>query len=237
MENREKKKVTIAIPLSWTHCYSPFMLSLLQMCLYSADKFKIAVYTSNTSLIDKMREVLAEEVQTTDPDYILWLDADQLYPMETIAKLAKHIDEGHLVVGGVTPDKHTAKPMVYRFLTPEGSCAQDRGFKVSRGLVQVDAMGFGGIMMAADVLKKIEPPYFPRTRDEAMQSFVGEDFGFYNNCRKAGIDVWCDTDLHYSHMVGTAVNVNRKPTCDSWESLEAFGEKQKIVKEKDVFPA
>ena len=96
-------------------------------------------------------------------------------------------------------------------------------------------MGFGGIMMAGEVLKKIDQPYFPRTRDEAMQSFVGEDFGFYNNCRNAGIDVWCDTDLHYSHMVSTAVNVNRKPTCASWETLEAFGERPKIVKE-DVVP-
>ena len=125
----EKKKVTIAIPLSWTHCYSPFMLSLVQMCLHSAEFFKLAIYTSNTSLIDKMREVLAEEVQTTNPDYILWLDADQLYPMETIVKLAKHVDSGHLVVGGVTPDKHTAKPMVYRFLNDCGSCAHDRSLQ------------------------------------------------------------------------------------------------------------
>ena len=232
-----KKKVTIAIPLSWTHIWSPFFLSFVQMCLRSSGEYQLAIYTSNTSLIDKMREVLADEVLTTEPDYVLWIDADQLYPMEPLIKLAKHVDEGHLVVGGITPDKHTGKPMVYRFLTPEGSCAQDRGFEVNRGLVKVDAMGFGGIMMAADVIRKIKPPRFPRTWDDPMQSFIGEDFGFYNNCRNAGIDVWCDTDLHYSHMVGTAVNVNRKPTCDSWESLEAFGEKQKIVKEKDVFPA
>ena len=232
-----KKKVTIAIPLSWSHVYSPFFLSFVQMALHSAEFYKLAIYTSNTSLIDKMREVLADEVQTTDPDYVLWLDADQLYPMETLVKLARHIDAGHLVVGGVTPDKHTAKPMVYRFITELGSCSKDRNFQVNRGLVKVDAMGFGGIMMAGEVLKKIVPPYFPRTWDEPMQSFIGEDFGFYNNCRKAGIDVWCDTDLHYSHMVATAVNVNRQPTCASWESLEAFGEKPKILQEKDVIPA
>ena len=229
-----KKKVTIAIPMSWTHVWSPFFLSCLQMCLRSAQDYQLAVYTSNTSLIDKMREVLGDEVLTTDPDYVLWLDADQLYPMETIVKLARHIDNGHLVVGGITPDKHTSKPMVYRFLNDKGSCAIDRNFEVDRGLVKVDAMGFGGIIMAADVLRKVKPPRFPRTWDEAMQSFVGEDFGFYNKCREAGIEVWADTDLHYSHMVGTAVNVNRRPVCASWESLEAFGERPKIVKEKEV---
>jgi len=181
-----------------------------------------------------MREVLGDEVLTTEPDYILWLDADQLYPMETIVKLAKHVDSGHLVVGGITPDKHTAKPMVYRFLNDAGSCAHDKAFEVGRGLVKVDAMGFGGIMMAREVLEKVRFPRFPRVWDEAMQSYVGEDFGFYNKCRKAGIEVWADTDLHYSHMVGTAVNVNRKPVCASWESLEAFGEKPKIVQEKDL---
>ena len=229
-----KKKVTLAIPLSWSHTWSPFFLSCLQMCLHASQFYQLAVYTSNTSLIDKMREVLGDEVLTTEPDYILWLDADQLYPMETIVKLAKHVDSGHLVVGGITPDKHTAKPMVYRFLNDAGSCAHDKAFEVGRGLVKVDAMGFGGIMMAREVLEKVKFPRFPRVWDEAMQSYVGEDFGFYNKCRKAGIEVWADTDLHYSHMVGTAVNVNRKPICASWESLEAFGEKPKIVQEKDL---
>lgn len=220
--------------MSWTHVWSPFFLSFLQMCLYTAEHYKLAVYTSNTSLIDKMREVLADEVLTTDPDYVLWIDADQLYPMETMVKLVKSVDEGHLVVGGLTPDKHTGKPMVYRFLNDCGSCAQDKHFEVGRGLVKVDAMGFGGIMMAADVLNKVKAPRFPRTWDEAMQSFVGEDFGFFNKCRQVGIDVWADTDLHYSHMVGTAVNINRKPSCQSWETLEAFGDKPKIVKEDVV---
>ena len=229
-----KKKVAIALPLSWTHIWSPFFLSFLQMCLHSAEKYQLAVYTSNTSLIDKMREVLADEVLTTEPDYVLWIDADQLYPMKTLVQLVGHVDSGHPVVGGITPDKHTGKPMVYRFLNDKGSCAQDRSFKVDRGLVQVDAMGFGGIMMSADVIRKVDPPRFPRTWDEAMQSYVGEDFGFYYNCKKAGIPVFADTDLHYSHMVGTAVNVNRTPTCQSWETLEAFGEKPKIVSENVV---
>lgn len=220
--------------MSWTHVWSPFFLSFVQMCLYSAEFFKLAIYTSNTSLIDKMREVLADEVLTSDPDYVLWIDADQLYPMETIVRLARAVDDGKLVVGGLTPDKHTGKPMVYRFLNDKGSCAQDRNFEVGRGLVKVDAMGFGGIMMSADVLKKVKPPRFPRTWDEAMQSFVGEDFGFFNKCKQAGIDVWADTDLHYSHMVGTAVNVNRKPSCQSWETLEAFGERKKVVQEDVV---
>lgn len=229
-----KKKVTIAIPLSWTHLWSPFFLSFVQMALHSAQTFQLAVYTSSTTLIDKMREVLGDEVLTSDPDYVLWLDADQLYPMDTVVRLAKHIDDGHLVVGGVTPHKNSGKPMVYRFLNDKGSCANEKNFEVNRGLVKVDAMGFGGIMMAREVLDKIKYPRFPRTWDDATQTFVGEDFGFYYKCKQAGVDVWCDTDLHYSHMVGTAVNVNRSPTCASWETLEAFGEKPKIVQEKEV---
>ena len=230
----EKKKVTIAMPLSWTHCWSPFVLSFIQMCLYSSEYYKLAIYTSNTSLIDKMREVLADEVITTNPDYVLWIDADQLYPMETLVKLARHVDSGKLVVGGLTPDKRTGKPMVYRFLNEFGSCAQDKMFETNRGVVKVDAMGFGGIMMGREVLEKIKFPRFPRVWDDGMQSLVGEDFGFYNLCRRNGIDVWADTDLHYSHMVGTAVNINRKPRCASWETLEAFGEKPKVVQEKEV---
>ena len=222
------------MPLSWSHVYSPFMLSLVQMCLHASGKFDLAVYTSNASLIDKMREVLADEVMTDSPDYVLWLDADQLYPMETMERLARHIDAGHLVVGGITPDKHTARPMVYRFINDIGTTVCVRGFETDQGVVKVDAMGFGGIMMAGEVLKALKPPYFPRTWDEAMQTYIGEDFGFYNKCRKAGIDVWCDTGLYYSHMVATAVNVNRATECKSWENLETFGAKPKGMKEDEL---
>lgn len=229
-----RKRLSIAMPLSWSHVPSPFFLSFVQMCLRSAGNFSLSIYNTNTSLIDKMREVLAEEVKAGKPDYVLWIDADQLYPMDTIDRLAGHVDAGRLVVGGVTPDKHTAKPMVYRFMNDAGSCARDRNFEVNKGVVKVDAMGFGGIMMAGSVLDAIKPPYFPRNWDEAMQSYVGEDFGFYDKCRKAGIDVWCDTDLHYSHMVATAVNVNHEPQCDSWAQLEWFGAKKKQIAEKVV---
>lgn len=229
-----KKKLAIALPLSWSHVPSPFFLSFVQMCLKSAGNYILSIYNTNTSLIDKMREVLAEEIKSGQPDYILWIDADQLYPMDTIDRLAKHVDDGHLVVGGVTPDKHTAKPMVYKFLNELGTASRDRNFEVSRGLVKVDCMGFGGIMVAGEVMDRIQPPYFPRDWDEAMQSYVGEDFGFYNKCRKAGIDVWCDTDLHYSHMVATAVNVNHNPKCASWSQLEWFGAKKKQLEEKIV---
>jgi len=230
----EKKKVAICLPLSWTHVYSPFFLSFVQMVMRSGSDFNIAIYTSNTSLIDKMREVLADEVQAITPDYILWIDADQVYPMETIEKLAAHVDSGHLVVGGVTPDKHTAKPMVYNFVNDIGTAMPVRQFDIDRGLVKVDAMGFGGIMMHPSVLKTIKPPYFPRTWDEAMCSFVGEDFGFYMKCKQNGIDVWCDTDLHYSHMVATAVNVNKKPICNAWDHAESFGAKRRALQEKEV---
>lgn len=225
-----KKRLAIALPLSWSHVPSPFFLSFVQMCLKSAGNYLLSIYNTNTSLIDKMRELLAEEVKGAD--YVLWIDADQLYPMDTIDKLVSHVDSGHLVVGGITPDKHTAKPMVYKFLNDVGTATRDRNFDVNRGLVKVDAMGFGGIMVAKEVMETLKPPYFPRDWDEAMQSFVGEDFGFYNKCRKAGIDVWCDTDLHYSHMVATAINVNHNPTCASWAQLEFFGAKKKTIEEK-----
>lgn len=228
----QKKRLAVALPLSWSHVPSPFFLSFIQMLLKSAGNYLVSIYNTNTSLIDKMRELLAEEIKDLNPDYVLWIDADQLYPMETIDKLVAHVDAGHLVVGGVTPDKQTAKPMVYKFLNDVGSCARDRNFEVSRGLVKVDAMGFGGIMHAGSVLHELKPPFFPREWDEGMGSYVGEDFGFYNKCRKAGIDVWCDTDLHYSHMVAQAINVNRNPKCDSWAHLEWFGAKKKQIEEK-----
>ena len=161
-----------------------------------------------------------------NPDYILWLDADQVYPIDTMIKLAKHVDDGHLVVGGITPDKHTGRPMVYNFVGERGSTNKVRSFEVDRGLVKVDAMGFGGIMTHPSVFKTIGTPYFQRTWNPEMETLTGEDFCFYTRCRKAGVDVWCDTDLHYSHMVAQVVNLNKSPVCQTYQTAKELEEKE-----------
>ncbi len=195
----ERKTVAVAVPLNFPLVFVPFWMSWTQM-IRKAD-YRTDIYVSNQSLIDKMRDHLAKDILKEKPDYILWIDVDQLYPMDTINILCKHVDEGHLVVGGVTPDKRDGDPLVYKWYDDDGLVTRDRNLELNRGLVKVDAMGFGGVMTHPSVFEKFDPPYFERGYAQTMEGNVGEDLAFYNRCRKAGVDVWCDTDLHYNHVI------------------------------------
>jgi hypothetical protein len=174
------------------------------------EKYNITLLLSNATLVDLMRERLADESLKLGADYIMWLDADQVYPVDTILKLAEHCEAGKLVVGGVTPHKNDGKPMVWKICNQYGSGDRDRGFETGRGLVKVDSMGFGGIMTAKEVFDIIKYPRFIKTWDPVQNHPVGEDFTFYNKCKENKVDVWCDTDLIFQHLCTYAVQLNDK---------------------------
>ena len=199
------KKLAICVPLSWSHVPSMFFLSFNQMIMHTVEKYLVNLFVSNFSLIDRAREVLAETALKSDPDYILWLDADQLYPKDTVHVLAAHVDNGHQIVGGVTPDKRTQTPLIYKFHNENGIGDRWVDIELNQGLVKVDAMGFGGIMTSPEALRKMGTPLFQRKWDNETGALVGEDLCFYNRAKAAGIDVYCDTNLHYSHMVAYPV--------------------------------
>ena len=151
-----------------------------------------------------------------NPDYILWLDADQVYPGNTPEILMKHIDAGKSVVGGVSPLKKkfesgiAGKPSVWD-LDIDAKLVRRREIFLNQGLIKVDAMGLGGIMVNPEIYKTMEYPWFRRMWNEKEKVLLSADFAFYANCKRANIDVWCDTDLVFGHIVTRAVIIEAAP--------------------------
>jgi len=185
------KTIACAIPCNWPWVPTFFFTSAVQMFTRAQSEYNLVLMLSNSTLI-------------------MWLDADQIYPADTIVKLAKHCDDGKLVVGGVTPHKNDGKPMVWSFGNNYGAGNRENNFELNRGLVKVDSMGFGGIMTAKSVFDAIPYPRFYKTWDADTNHPVGEDFCFYARCKERGIDVWCDTDLQFQHLVTYAVQLGDK---------------------------
>jgi len=204
------KTIAVAIPCNWPYVPTFFFTSAVQMFTRAQSEYSLILMLSNSTLIDVMREKLATEALEAGSDYIMWLDADQIYPSDTILKLAKSCEEGKLVVGGVTPHKNDGRPMVWSFGNNYGAGNRAKDFELNRGLVKVDSMGFGGVMTAKEVFDVVKYPRFYKTWDADTNHPVGEDFCFYARCKEKGIDVWCDTDLHFQHLVSYAVQLGDK---------------------------
>ena len=194
------KKVTCCIPLTWGYVPFDFTLSLFGMQKYGIGKYDMGIAMFGCAYLDKTRDELAESALKESPDYILYLDVDQTYPVDTIEILMSHIDEGKQVVGGITPHKGNGEPLVYKIIHTSGLIKQDPTTKPFTGLHKVEVMGFGGIMIDPKVFDTIEFPRFQAGWNWPTHIYVGEDTKFYQNCKKHGIEVWCDTDLPFGHI-------------------------------------
>lgn len=197
-------RVAVALPCNWPFVATRFFTSAVSMFAAAERTHEVALMLLSGAYLDEMREQLAESVVKQGFDCAVWLDADQHYPRETITRLVAHVASGRDVVGGVTPNRPHGWPHVWRFANRYGSCVRDEEFTAGRGLVRVDALGFGGVATSRHALEAIGRPRFLRRWDEENASFVGEDFSFFSRCREKDIDVWCDSDLVFEHIaVGT----------------------------------
>lgn len=198
------KNIACCIHLSWDFVPKQFMMSCFKMMAYATGKYDLGILCSGGCYMDKVRDALVEESLKNDPDYILWLDADQVYPEDTPEILMKGIDSGKSVVGGVTPLRRyreplDGKPSVWD-INLESNIGHRRDISLNYGLIRVDGMGLGGVMMNPEIFKKLEYPWFFQVWDKEKARRPGVDLQFYGNCKRAGIDVWCDTNLFFEHL-------------------------------------
>jgi len=198
------KRIVACVPLSWDFVPALFFHSWNQMHYYSHNKYDLRLISTSSCYMDKMRDDLVIAAMRHKPDYLLWIDADQTYPKETPEILMNHIDSGKSIVGGLTPQNMAGGSNVYDFVHNKGILVR-QDVAPGQGLIKIDAMGMGGVMTKPEVFEKLDLPCFTMRWDSQLARYPGEDVQFYANCKKAGIDVWCDTDLVFGHIATRAI--------------------------------
>ena len=183
------------------------------MLRYAFGKYQLGFITNGGCYMDTARDSLAQEALKYNPDYLLWLDADQIYPGNTPEVLMNHIDSGKTIVGGVSPLKKTSdktmdgRPSVWD-IDEKTNLSRHRRISLRQGVIRVDGMGLGGVMTSPEVFKKMEYPWFRMTWNPDTKHRPAVDLQFFGNCKRAGVDVWCDTDLIYGHMAVRPIELN-----------------------------
>lgn len=134
--------------------------------------------------IDTAREQLAEWAMIQSPDYILWLDADHVFPQDTMYRLMAH---NKTIVG-----------CNYRVRRPQDDQISTAGNFVGgalvpikpqpEGLEAVDMLGMGVCLTRAEVFRKVPRPWF-----EA--SSLGEDGYFFAKAKEYGFQPLVDHAL------------------------------------------
>lgn len=146
------------------------------------------------------RQELAEEALAQGYTHILWLDSDMRFPSDILFRLLRHNKEivGINYSSRKIPPRFTAIKQVGREGAEPQLCMT---MPDSRGLEDVEALGFGALLMRTSVFQRLHDPagerghWFQTRWDEALGQNIGEDVYFCELARKVGAMIFVDHDL------------------------------------------
>jgi hypothetical protein len=133
--------------------------------------------------------------------HLLMLDIDHKHPPNIIQRLARWTLQEPFakVVGGLNFRRSKPFDPTCGFWGDDGKYYPPASWQ--QGLIKVDALGTGSILIAREVFEQIEPPWFRFDYSRVWaDEWPGEDLGFSKLCNEHGIDLYVDTTVTSPHM-------------------------------------
>lgn len=188
-------RVCIAVP-STDHVHANFAMNALAPLLYGLGirRTPIALVNTKGSLVAKNRDNAVLAAQGYKCEWLLFLDSDITFPADALERLLAHDKDivGATYARRTPPHSNLAKP-------------KDGAPATVSGLVEVDALPTGCLLIRMSVFEKLRRPYFrcgaleegERIDDIEGPATLGEDYNFCRDAKAAGFGIWMDTELSF----------------------------------------
>lgn len=160
---------------------------------------------------DRNRNEILKIALETGMDYILWLDTDMLYPTNIVEKLLKADKDiiGCLYFKRAIPFtpvgayKSKKKEFSYNPLDPKSLPADS--------VIEVDGLGFGGMMVKTEVYRKMGDDMWANYGEEYHIPLGGgnhltHDFYFCRKAQEHGIHIHLHTGIKPGHLTEFVVD-------------------------------
>lgn len=173
--------------------------------LEEKSNFKFYWATIGRLFVPKAREEFARYAIELGCDYLMMIDDDMICPVDLFERLYKH--DVDVVAPIAFQRRHPYFPVIYKTRTGWDTVRKQTYFanEIVKNypkdtLFECDAVGFGAVLIKADILKRFEPPRFMST------SPTGEDILFcYQAKENLGIKIYCDTSTRIQHLGSPSV--------------------------------
>lgn len=183
-------KVLIAVPCRPESArYIDFFRSLTAINLGPEDKIELfpgffPEYGINQGVDKALRDGYS---------HIFIIDDDMIIPPHTLSQLLAYNKDiiGCNLLFRVPP----FNPYIYTNANESGQALPDT-FRDRKGLIKVDGISTGGLLIKVEVLKALKKPVFDT--DDILKTY---DFYFSREARKAGFEIYCDLDTVCGHIV------------------------------------
>ena len=194
-------KIAIAVP---SHDTVPalFAVDLSHLVLFTTaalpDTVQFGVNFVTGTYVHSARQQLIDDCLAAGVTHILWIDSDMRFPKEALVTLLQH----NLQVVGINYSKRAFREgfTALKKVGPaaEGG-AQLRTSDESTGVEEVEAIGFGMVLMKVSALWGLpdpkKTPWFQNVWLEDKGQWMGEDVFFCKLLRESGQRIFVDHDL------------------------------------------
>lgn len=184
------------------------------------------IHTVGPSLDFNRNDAVSRIIGGFDPEFIMFVDGDNVQPQKVIERLMVHMDAD---IGAVTSlyfkksFPHSAVPG--HFLPWNESLEPKRKSLAAQGLIApngdqllyyqplryfdvvqpVDVFGMGSILVRSEVFKRLEQPYFRYLNAYSTGDYtfgnITEDLPFCAALKKAGVKVLVDPTVVSAHLI------------------------------------
>jgi hypothetical protein len=173
--------------------------------LYLCQRFRVEVRGACGNNIYLVRQTLAKEAAAVKPDYVLWIDSDNLVTVEGFDHLYRSMEASPLVsivgawyffpVGGgeirIAAGWHPAT--VDRLVTLDM-------IEQATELIEVGYIGFGMCLMRGEIFQKTGPKHFCPILDDSEDGFMTDDAGFCFLAKELGYRTFLHPAVRVEHL-------------------------------------
>lgn len=193
-------RILVAIPLERTISHASLVFHRFMEIAAQGPALLKQDYTRT----DLARNRFAMKLLQSQYTHVLMLDIDHIHPADIVQRLARWpmMNPEIQVVGGLN-FRRSEPYEPCAFLTDEKTGTVNALASWGPGLAEVDYLGTGSMLIAREVFEKIEPPWFFNVYGvEAnwADEWPGEDIGFSEKCKKAGVKMYVDTTTTSPHV-------------------------------------
>ena len=183
-------KIAICTPV-YGDTRAQFTDSLAQLLIHSGRRHDLSYLTFMSSDLAGNRERLAEAALAQGADWLLWIDSDQTFPPDALERL---LASGHEVVGcNYARRAFPSGPTARQFRGGAWQPLFTDAANAAKGLTEpVHLLGLGLCLVRADVMRRIERPWFRLLPPQ------GEDAYFFEKLHRAGVPVFVDHGLSWA---------------------------------------
>lgn len=172
--------------LSQTMVHASFALSLAQICAAHPNKdITVIPLNQKSSIIAYGRNVAVRDARRAKADYLLFLDSDMTFPVDTVEQLLSHRKD--IVAATYTQRVPPYRVLGFR-LNPKEPVTKETK------LIEMKRIPPGCMLIRMRVFDILKRPYF-KYQNDSGGNFTSEDYCFCDMARAAGIPIWCDNQL------------------------------------------